>query len=110
VLSGEALAIVEGEAIAAVGSRALPAGTKHVIVGAGDGRCVVFTVGARWNRTYRKPDGTTEGRDNWGAYMVDEAVPRHRAGVEEDTTDADVAYASWPDDELTRHREGCLPG
>ena len=62
VLSGEALAIVEGE------ERPLrqwdlvhcPAGTKHVIVGAGAGPCVVFTVGARWNHTYRKPDGTTE--------------------------------------------------
>jgi hypothetical protein len=71
---------------------------------------VVSTVGARWNHTCRKPDGTTEGRENWGAYTVDEAVLRHRAGVEEDTTDADVAYASSPDDELTRHRDGWLPG
>ena len=111
VLSGEALAIVEGE------ERALrqwdlvhcPAGTNHVIVGAGDGPCVVFTVGARWNHTYRTPEGTLEGRDDWGAYTVDEAALRHRAGVDEETTDADVAYASWPDDEPTRYRDGWLP-
>jgi uncharacterized cupin superfamily protein len=112
VLSGEALAIVEGE------ERPLrrwdfvhcPAGTKHVIVGAGDGPCVVFSVGARENHTYRTPEGTLEGRDDWGAYTVDEAALRHRAGVEEETTDADVAYASWSDDELTRYRDGWLPG
>jgi len=55
-------------------------------------------------------EGTLEGRDDWGAYTVDEAATRHRAGVEEETTDADVAYASWPDDEMTRYRDGWLPG
>ncbi len=48
VLSGEALLIIEGE------ERPLrqwdfvhcPPGTKHVIVGAGDGPCTVFAVGA----------------------------------------------------------------
>jgi uncharacterized cupin superfamily protein len=110
IISGEALAIVEGE------ERPLrqwdlvhcPAGTKHTIIGAGDGPCVVFTVGARWNHTYRTADGTMEGRDDWGAYTVDEAALRHRAGVEEETTDADRAYASWPDDKLTRYRDGWL--
>jgi len=111
VLSGEALAIVEGE------ERPLrqwdllhcPAGTKHVIAGAGDGPCTIFTVGARWNHTYRKPDGTLEGRDDWGAYTVDEAAIRHGAGVEVETNDADVAYAAWPKSELTRYRDGWLP-
>ena len=111
VLSGEALAIVEGE------ERPLrqwdflhcPAGTNHVIVGAGETPCVVFAVGARWNHTYRKPDGTLEGRDDWGAYTVDPAAQRHGAGVSEETTDGDVAYADWPDPELTRYREGWLP-
>jgi hypothetical protein len=81
-----------------------------VIVGAGEGPCVVFTAGARWNHSYRKPDGTLEGRDDWGAYTVDEAALRHGARVEEETHDADVAYASWPDDEMTRYRDGWLPG
>ena len=99
VLSGEALAIVEGE------ERPLrqwdflncPAGTNRVIVGAGETPCVVFAVGARWNHTYRKP------------YAVDPAAQRHGAGVSEETTDGDVAYADWPDPELTRYREGWLP-
>ena len=55
VLSGEALLVIEGE------ERPLrtwdfvhcPPGTSHVIVGTGDGPCVIFAVGARWNHTYR---------------------------------------------------------
>ena len=111
VLSGEALAIVEGQ------ERPLrqwdfvhcPPGTSHVIVGAGDGPCVVFAVGARWNHTYRKPDGSMDSRPDWGAYTVDEAAQRHGAGVAEETTDADVAYADWPERESMRYRDGLLP-
>ncbi len=110
VLSGEALAIVEGE------ERPLrqwdfvhcPAGTSHVIVGAGDGQSVVFAVGARWNHTYRTPDGAMAGRDDWGAYTVDEAALRHGAGVAEETADAEVAYAGWPEAVLTRYRDWLL--
>jgi uncharacterized cupin superfamily protein len=101
VLSGEALLIVEGQ------GRALgqwdvfhcPAGTKHVIVGAGDGPCVVLAVGAR--------DRTT-GPD-WGGYTVDEAAKRHGAGVEQDTTDWQEAYAGLTPRAHTRFREGWLP-
>jgi uncharacterized cupin superfamily protein len=61
VVTGEALLIVEGE------ERPLrqwdfvhcPAGTKHVIVGAGKGPCVVLAVGARSERS-TGPD--------WGGY------------------------------------------
>ncbi len=82
VLSGEAIAIVEGE------ERPLrqwdflhcPPGTNHAIVGAGDGPCVVFAVGARQNHTYRTTDGEIDGRDDWGAYTVDETALRHGAG------------------------------
>jgi uncharacterized cupin superfamily protein len=112
VLSGEAIAIVEGQ------ERPLrqwdfvhcPAGTKHVIVGAGDGPCVVFAVGARENTTIRLPDGTLDARRDWGAYSVDEAAIRHGAGVEEETTDADVAYARFAEAEPMRYRDGWLPG
>jgi quercetin dioxygenase-like cupin family protein len=111
VLAGEALAIVEGE------ERPLrqwdflhcPAGTNHVVVGAGDGPCVVFAVGSRQNHTYRTPDGSIDGRDDWGAYTVDEAALRHGAGVEEETVDADVAYGRFDDPELTRYRDSWLP-
>ena len=101
VLSGEALLLVEGQ------ERPLrqwdfvhcPPGTKHIIVGAGDDRCVVLAVGARENQ---------EG-SRWGGYTVDEVALRHGAGVEEETNDVDVAYARFPDPEPTPYRDGWLP-
>jgi uncharacterized cupin superfamily protein len=102
VLAGEALLIVEGE------ERPLrqwdfvhcPAGTKHVIIGAGDGPCAVLAVGARVLST---------GGPDWGGYTVDEAALRHGAGVAEDTTDPHQAYAAGPRRKPTRYREGWLP-
>jgi len=101
VLQGETLAIVEGE------ERTLrqwdflhcPAGTNHVLVGAGQGPCVVLAVGARDRST---------GAD-WGAYTVDEAAQRHGAGVDRETTDPSEAYARFPKGTLTSYREGSLP-
>ena len=112
VHSGEALAIVEGE------ERPLrrwdflhcPAGTNHVLVGAGEGPCVVFAVGSREHHTYRTPDGTVEGTDDWGAYTVADAALRHGACVEAETTNAGVAYARFPEPVTTRYRDGWLPG
>ncbi len=111
VLSGEALLVIEGE------ERRLrqwdfvhcPPGTKHIVVGAGDGPCAVLGVGARERHTMHAPDGKLQGRPEWGAYTVDEAALRHGAGVEEETSDADVAYARFPDPEPTRYQEGWLP-
>jgi quercetin dioxygenase-like cupin family protein len=111
VLSGEALAIVEGE------ERPLrhwdflhcPAGTNHAIVGAGDGPCVVFAVGSRENHTYRTPEGDIEGKDDWGAYTVDEAALRHGTGVEEETNQGSVAYGRFPEPVSTQYRDGWLP-
>jgi mannose-6-phosphate isomerase-like protein (cupin superfamily) len=111
LLSGEALAIVEGE------ERPLrqwdllhcPAGTHHAIVGAGDGPCVVFAVGSRENHTRRAADGSIEGTDDWGAYTVDEAALRHGTGVEEETTDGGLAYGRFPEPVSTRYRDGWLP-
>jgi uncharacterized cupin superfamily protein len=101
VLAGEALLIVEGE------ERSLrqwdfvhcPAGTKHVILGAGDAQCLVLAAGARDQST--GPD--------WGGYTVDEAALRHGAGVEEDTSDSEQAYARVPNRKPSRYREGWLP-
>jgi hypothetical protein len=75
-----------------------PAKTKHTIVGAGDARCVVLAVGSREHHA-----------GDWGRYMVDEAALRHGAGVEQETNDADEAYARFQEHELTRYREGWLP-
>jgi uncharacterized cupin superfamily protein len=101
VLAGEALLIVEGE------ERPLrqwdfvhcPAGTEHVIIGAGDAHCVVLAVGARQQST----------GPEWGAYTVDEAAIRHGAGVEQETPDANEAYARFPRGGVTAYRDGWLP-
>jgi uncharacterized cupin superfamily protein len=102
VLAGEALLIVEGE------ERPLqqwdfvhcPAGTKHVIVGAGATPCLVLAVGARIHST--GPD--------WGGYCVDETALRHGAGVERETTDPTEAYARFEARVATSYRDGWLPG
>ena len=101
VLAGEALLIIEGE------ERPLrqwdlvhcPAGTNHVIVGAGDASCLVLAVGARDRST----------GPEWGAYTVDEAAIRHGAGVTEETTKSEEAYARFPNRESSRYQEGWLP-
>lgn len=102
VLSGEALLIIEGE------ERPLqqwdfvhcPAETRHIIVGAGDAPCAVLAVGAREHQTPAE----------WGGYTVDEAALRHGAGVEQETTEAEQAYARFPEPEPTRYCDGWLPG
>jgi uncharacterized cupin superfamily protein len=102
VLAGEALLVIEGE------ERPLrrwdfvhcPAGTKHTILGAGDGPCLVLAVGARDRSVGPK----------WGGYTVDEVAQRHGAGVDEETTDASEAYARFPRRQPTRYREGWLDG
>ena len=84
VLAGEGLLLVEGQ------ERPLrpwdfvhcPPETNHVIVGAGDGPCLVLAVGAR-ERSVDNPD--------WGGYPVDETARRHGASVGEPTTEATEA-------------------
>jgi uncharacterized cupin superfamily protein len=101
VLSGEALLIIEGE------ERQLrqwdfvhcPAKTKHVIVGAGDAPCAILAVGAREHQSGA----------GWGGYTVDETALRHGAGVAQETTKPEEAYARVPTREATRCHEGWLP-
>ena len=69
-----------------------------MIVGAGDGPCTVLGVGAREHQT-----------GDWGAYTVDEVALRHGAGVEEETTESEVAYARFAKSEPTPYRDGWLP-
>ncbi len=83
VLSGECLAIVEGE------ERRLrrwdllhcPAGTEHVFVGAGDEPCAVLMIGSR--------------REDAAHYPVNAAAARYDASVSEPTDDPAEAYADW---------------
>ena len=101
VVHGEALLIAEGE------ERPLrqwdfvhcPAGMNHVIVGAGDGPCVVVAVGARQHQ---------DGPD-LGGYPVDDAARRHNAGVDVETTIPEEAYARFTPRQPARYRDGWLP-
>jgi uncharacterized cupin superfamily protein len=100
VLYGQALLIIEGQ------ERSLgqwdfvhcPPRSNHMIVGAGEGPCAVMAVGSR------EYMATPE----WGAYTVDEAAVRHGAGVEQETSDAAVAYARYPESTPARY-DGWLP-
>jgi uncharacterized cupin superfamily protein len=101
VVSGEALLIVEGEErkLRAWDFVHCPPETKHVIIGAGDGPCVVIAVGSREH--IDSPD--------WGGYTVDETALRHKAGVEQETNEPKEAYATVTHRQPTRYREGWLP-
>jgi uncharacterized cupin superfamily protein len=100
VLSGEGLLIVEGQ------ERPLrkwdlvhcPPQTKHIILGAGDEPCVVLAVGAREHQSDA----------GWGGYPVEEIATRHSAGVAEETTDAEQAYAGLARRRPTRARDEWL--
>jgi uncharacterized cupin superfamily protein len=101
VLSGEALLLAEGE------ERPLrpwdfvhcPPGTEHMILGAGEGPCVVLAVGSRRHQTGR-----------WGAYTVSELALRHGAGVETATSDSNEAYARFGPSEPVRYPGGLPMG
>ena len=77
-----------------------PALTNHMIVGTGDTPCAVLAVGAR----------ELQDDAGWGGYTVDASALRHGAGVEQETTDAEEAYARFPTPVPSRYRDGSLPG
>lgn len=85
VLSGECVAIVEGSERRLVAGDFLhcPAGTEHILVGAGKGPCVVFMTGARAHR-------------GSAVYTVSEAAVRRGAGVQSQTSESREAYAPFP--------------
>ncbi len=85
VLQGECLAIIEGKEIPlkAWDFVHCPGGTAHIFVGAGDGPCVVFMIGAR---QYPKS----------GTYIADPVALKHNAAPEHDTTESKEAYARFP--------------
>jgi uncharacterized cupin superfamily protein len=83
VLSGECIAIIEGE------ERPLrqwdfvhcPAGVAHVFVGAGEGPCAVLMIGSR--------------RRDEAHYPVSDVAARYDASVKTATDDPEEAYADW---------------
>jgi uncharacterized cupin superfamily protein len=85
VLAGECVLLVEGEErrLRAWDFVHCPADTEHIFVGAGDGPCVIFMVGAR----------SAEKRI---VYPRSELALRHGAGVEAETTVPRDAYAPFP--------------
>jgi uncharacterized cupin superfamily protein len=88
VLSGEALLIVEGEErpLRAWDYFHCPAGVEHIIVGAGDGPCVLIGVGGR------------VGPGNL-VYPVNHVALKHGAGVKEEPATPRDAYAQFPESE-----------
>ena len=87
VLSGECVLLVEGEErrLRAWDFFHCPAGTDHILVGGGDGPCVVFMAGAR------------VGWPEKGiVYPRSDVARRHGAGVETETSVPAEAYAPFP--------------
>jgi uncharacterized cupin superfamily protein len=98
VLAGECLLLVEGQErrLRAWDLVHCPAGTEHVLIGAGEGPCAILAVGARRSDDVVYPDS--------------ELARRHHAGVERETRDEAQAYAGLPEDIAVACRPGWLPG
>jgi uncharacterized cupin superfamily protein len=88
VIHGEATLIVEGEErpLRKWDFVHLPPRTKHVIVGAGSGPCLILAVGSRAH----------DGQPDSIGFTPDEVATRFGASVAEDTTDGGVAYSTVP--------------
>lgn len=82
VIAGECIAIVEEQERRMRAGDLLhcPPGTAHILIGGGEGPCVIVMAGAR-----REPEELL--------YPVSEAAARHGASVKEETPDPRVAYA-----------------
>jgi uncharacterized cupin superfamily protein len=85
VLSGECIAVVEGEErrMGQWDYLHCPPGTAHITVGAGDGPCAILMVGTR------APDDTIH-------YPVEPAAAKYGASVEVATDSPKEAYAGRP--------------
>jgi uncharacterized cupin superfamily protein len=85
VLSGECLAVIEGEEVRLRRWDYFhsPAGTRHVLVGAGEGPCLLVSLGGR-------------GGDAGLRYPPDPVARRHGAAVDVETCDPGAAYAEAP--------------
>jgi uncharacterized cupin superfamily protein len=97
ILSGEAIVIVQGQErrVKQWDYVHLPPWTEHVLVGTGDGPCVIAAVGAR------SADG--------GAYRTNPVAQKHGAAVDEETPDPARAYARFSPIGPRQCPEGVLP-
>jgi uncharacterized cupin superfamily protein len=84
VLAGECVLLVDGQErrLKAWDFVHLPPDTDHIVVGAGDGPCVVLMTGSR-------------DEDEVVVYPVSELARRHGAGVEQETSSPEEAYARF---------------
>jgi uncharacterized cupin superfamily protein len=85
VLSGECVLLVEGEErrLRAWDVFHCPAGTDHILVGAGEAPCVIFATGGRRG-------------EKRIVYPESELARRHGAGAERETPTPKEAYAPYP--------------
>ena len=97
VLAGECLLLVEGQErhLRAWDFVHFPAWTEHVVVGAGDGPCVILMVGSR--------------PDDGVVYPVSELARKHGAGVEVETDKPSEAYERFPKWRSERPDDPALP-
>jgi uncharacterized cupin superfamily protein len=104
VLSGECLLVVESKErlLRAWDFLHCPAWTEHVFVGAGDGPCVIVSVGAR------RADHDGSRSDTGVIYPRNETALRHGASVEKTTSSPDEAYAPYARAERGTYRDGDL--
>jgi uncharacterized cupin superfamily protein len=100
VLAGTPLLVIEGQ------ERPLkqwdfvhcPPGANHVLVGAGDGPCVILAASSR---QFQK-DGP------WGEYTKDEVAARHGASPPETSQDTEAAGVNLPPSHESRYQPGWL--
>ena len=99
VLAGECLLLIEGEELRlrAWDFVHCPPWTEHVFVGAGEEPCAILMIGER-----RPAVGVR--------YPARDVALRHGAGVAEETTDPEEAYARFAAPRPGPYREGDLPG
>jgi uncharacterized cupin superfamily protein len=91
VLSGECIAVVEGQErrMGPWDYLHCPPGTAHITIGAGDGPCAILMVGTR------APDQEVR-------YIANAVAARHGASVPHDTDSAREAYKDRPPIEPAR--------
>jgi uncharacterized cupin superfamily protein len=101
VISGEALLVIEGQ------ERPLrqwdfvhcPPKTEHLIVGAGEGPCIVIAMSSRENQAFGP----------YGEYVADDVARKHGASPRETTQHPADEDVPWPSSEPTSYRDGWLP-
>ena len=98
VVAGECLLLIEGEErkLRAWDFVHCPPFTEHVLIGAGDGPCVIVAVSTR------DPESSVR-------YIAAEVAKKHDAAPPHDTERPDEAYADTSPPRILRYLDGDLP-